>query len=209
MSNSEKTVNLQPQSENTITYNKPESKTLSIIVGVIIVIVLVLIGLTIWNIITIRDIQKNIKEDVTKKLSSIITNKESTDNRIDEIAKLVLSYDGIFNLIKGTYKTKIIQSMFEEEGNEELTFTVDIYPFFEYFNTTNSYEVLPIGDDKTITFDKLKQKLGIENRNYSVSPLLIHFSVKGIKNKFNRSNLNFHGYLLLEKDKTQNTYNNL
>jgi len=199
------------QSDNTITNNKPESKTLSIIVGVIIVIVLVLIGLTIWNIITIRDIQSNIKEEITKKLSSIITNNKSNDNRLDEIANLVLSYDGIFNLIKGTYKTKIKQSMFEEERKGELIFTVDIYPFFEYFNNTDDDKNLPIGDNKTITFEKLKQKLGIKNQNYSVSPLLIHFSVTGdIDNNSNLSkNLNFHGYLLLEKDKKQNTYKDL
>jgi hypothetical protein len=197
----------EPEQQNTSTQNK--NQTQSIVTAIIIIIVLILLGLTIWNILSINKIKNNVDEDITNKIKTLFTTNNQNDDKLSEIAKIILSYDAIFKLVEGTYTTTIDTSLYNNDSDEIIYVTVEIYPFFDYFKGKNDDTLLPIGKyrfenpsgSKTIKFGELKTKLGIENRNYTTNPLIIHIEISSGKkqNSIFTATDKIHGYILIEK----------
>ena len=197
----------EPEQQNTSPQNK--NQTQSIVTAIIIIIVLILLGLTIWNILSINKIKNNVDEDITNKIKTLFTTNNQNDDKLSEIAKIVLSYDAIFKLVEGTYTTTIDTSLYNNDSDEIIYVTVEIYPFFDYFKGKNDDNLLPIGkyrfenpsELKTIKFGELKTKLGIENRIYTTNPLIIHIEISSGKkqNGIFTATDKIHGYILIEK----------
>jgi hypothetical protein len=184
------------------------------IIGFFIIIVIILVGLTIWNIVSIQKMQKNIESSIQKQLNDIVSKGGSIDKIMGDIKNLVSQFDDkvkLINVIKGTYSMQIIN---------DIKCIISIYPSKEFFgkykdtdiipieyntNTNNNYDTNKITTapiiSKNMTISELKNKLNISYyQTNDYDPTIIVFTIIKNNNSNNNDDRILQVYALINKD---------
>jgi hypothetical protein len=164
------------------------------IIGFFIIIVIILVGLTIWNIVSIQKMQKDIDNSIQKQLNDIVSKGGSIDKIMHDITNLVSQFDDqklstnnkfnlfddkvkLINVIKGTYSMQIVN---------DIKCIISIYPSKEFFGKYKDTDIIPI-EYNTNKFNNNNNNTNT-NTNTTTAPIISkNMTISELKNKLNIS----------------------